>query len=326
MADTSARMLRLLSLLQTHRSWPGGELAERLDVSARTLRRDIDRLRSLGYPVQAARGVDGGYQLAPGAMLPPLVLDDDEAVALVLGMQVAAQGAVPGIEEAALRALTTVTQVMPARLRRRVDALRSATVATPWQRSDAVLAPETLVAVAQACRDGERLAFRYTARDRPPALRSVEPHRLVPLGRRWYLVAYDLDRHDWRSFRLDRMDEPKASGSRFRSRELPAADAAQFVRAGMRDLSALHAVEAIVEADAELVASRVGRWFTVEALGARRCRVRGASDELDWPAMAFGMIGAEFTVLSPPELVDLLRDWGGRFARATTVSTAAPGR
>ena len=325
MANTSSRMLRLLSLLQTHRFWPGGELADRLDVSARTLRRDIDRLRELGYPVQAARGVDGGYQLAAGAALPPLVLDDEEAVALALGMQVAAQGAVPGIEEAALQALTKVTQVMPARLRRRVDALRTATVATPWQSTDAVLAPEALVTVAQACRDGERLAIRYTARDREPSTRSVEPHRLVPLGRRWYLVAYDLDRQDWRSFRLDRLSEPRTTGVRFRPRELPAADAAEFVRYGMRDLPAGHAVEAVVEADAEQVRARVGRWCTVEPMPGGRCRLRLTTDSLDWAAMTFGVIGAEVTLVSPPELAALLHDWSGRFARAATGFTVPPG-
>src|SRR5689334_19029463 len=199
MANTSARMLRLLSLLQTHRYWPGPELAERLEVSVRTLRRDVDRLRDLGYPVAAHRGVDGGYQLAPGAALPPLVVDDEEAVALAIGLRAAAQGAVAGIEESSVRALTKVVQVMPPRLRRRVDALRLATVPAVWATGPTVDS-EVLTTVAQACRDEERLTFAYTARQGERTSRHVEPHRLVSLGRRWYLVAYDLARHDWRSF------------------------------------------------------------------------------------------------------------------------------
>jgi predicted DNA-binding transcriptional regulator YafY len=210
MANTSSRTLRLLSLLQTHRYWPGGELAGRLGVSTRTLRRDVDRLRELGYPVEATRGVDGGYQLAAGAALPPLVVDDEEAVALAVGMQAATQGAIAGIEESAVRALTKVVQVMPPRLRRRVDALRAVTVPVTWAGTNPAptVDPDVLIAVAQACRDDERLEFGYTDRDRDTAERLVEPHRLVPLGRRWYLVAYDLHRHDWRSFRLDRLPLP----------------------------------------------------------------------------------------------------------------------
>ncbi|WP_147201182.1 helix-turn-helix transcriptional regulator, partial [Pseudonocardia asaccharolytica] len=184
MANTSSRTLRLLSLLQSHRYWPGEELAQRLGVSVRTLRRDIERLRELGYPVRGNRGVDGGYQLAAGAALPPLVVDDEEAVALAVGMQAATQGSLAGVEESAVRALTKVVQVMPPRLRRRVDALRAATVPATWEDGPApVVDPEVLITVAQACRDAERLEFGYTARDRDRADRLAEPHRLVPMGR-----------------------------------------------------------------------------------------------------------------------------------------------
>ena len=161
MANTSSRTLRLLSLLQTHRFWPGPELADRLEVSARTLRRDVDRLRELGYPVDAHRGAEGGYQLAAGAALPPLVIDDDEAVALAVGMQVVAQGAVPGVEEAGVRALTKVIQVMPPRLRRRVEALRAVTTAPTWNAGPP-LDPDVLTTLAQASRDDERIEFGYT--------------------------------------------------------------------------------------------------------------------------------------------------------------------
>lgn len=315
MANTSSRTLRLLSLLQTHRHWPGPELAQRLGVSPRTLRRDVDRLRELGYPVDAARGVEGGYQLASGAVLPPLVVDDDEAVALAVGMQAAAQGAVPGIGEPAVRALTKVVQVMPARLRHRVEALRAVTVPAGWDTATP-LDPEVLTTAAQACRDDERLAFDYTTHAGDAATRLVEPHRLVPLGRRWYLVAYDLHRHDWRSFRLDRMTAPRRTGARFRPRTLPTADAAEFVRAGLRQLPTSHAVEVLVDAAAEVVRARIGRWAQVEALDDARCRVRMKTDSLDWPALALGNLGAEFAVVTPPELVEQLAEWGARFTRA----------
>jgi predicted DNA-binding transcriptional regulator YafY len=315
MANTSSRTLRLLSLLQTHRYWPGPDLADRLGVSVRTLRRDVDRLRDLGYPVEATRGVDGGYQLAAGAALPPLVVDDDEAVALAVGMQAATQGAVPGIEEAAVRALTKVTQVMPPRLRHRVEALRTMTVPASWGGGGPVVVPETLVVVAQACRDTERLEFGYTAGSGERTHRQVEPHRLVSLGRRWYLVGYDLGRHGWRSFRLDRLTEPHRTGARFRPRELPAPDAAAFVQAGMREMPAPYQVEAVVEAPAERIQERIGRWATVQELDADRCRLVISGDSLDWAAMALGVIGAEFELIRPPELADLLRDWAGRFSR-----------
>ena len=315
MANTGARILRLLSLLQTHRYWPGPELADRLEVSVRTLRRDVDRLRELGYPVDAHRGVEGGYQLAAGASLPPLVLDDEEAVALAIGLRMAAQGSVAGIEESSVRALTKVVQVMPARLRRHIDALRAATVPVVWSAGPTVDSG-TLTAVARACRDEERLRFSYAARGAERTARHVEPHRLVSLRSRWYLVAYDLGRHDWRSFRLDRLAGPLATGERFRPRELPAEDAAVFVRAGIGAIAAPYACEAVVRAPAATVRERIGRFGTVEEIDDGRCVLRMTSDTLDWPAMALGMTGAEFEVVHPPELAGHLREWAGRFARA----------
>jgi predicted DNA-binding transcriptional regulator YafY len=334
MANTSARMLRLLSLLQTHRYWPGGELAERLQVSARTLRRDVDRLRELGYPVQAQRGVEGGYQLAAGAALPPLVVDDDEAVALVVGLQTAAQGDVAGIAESSVRALAKVMQVLPDRLRRRAEALGTMTVPATWgstpvpdgastpdgagtpDRARPRIDPGVLTGIALACRDSERLRFGYIAASGEDTTRHVEPHRLVSLGRRWYLVAYDLDRHDWRSFRLDRLTGPQGTGARFRARELPAADAAAFVRAGIGNVLPTYDVEVIVEAPAGAVRKQIGRWAAVEEDGDGRCRVRMTTDALAWPIMALGSTGADFRVLSPPELLDQVRDWGQRFTLA----------
>ena len=322
-------MLQLLSLLQTHRYWPGPELADRLEISPRTLRRDIDRLRSLGYPVDADRGVTGGYQLAAGASLPPLVIDDEEAVAIAVGLQAAAQGAITGIEESALQALAKVVQVLPPRLRQRVDALRAMTVPARWDGSSNGAGPPTvdavtLTTIAQACRDDERLRFAYIAKDGQQTAREVEPHRLVPLGRRWYLVAYDLTRHDWRSFRLDRLAGPHRTGDRYRPRTLPAEDAAAFVRSGIDSTTSRYAVDVIVHAPAAKVSSDVDRWGTVEAVDERHCRLRMDVDTLDWPAMALGAIGADFEVLSPPELVDYIGDWARRFSRAATHQHRAP--
>ncbi|MFE1321101.1 helix-turn-helix transcriptional regulator [Kitasatospora phosalacinea] len=318
MADTGARTLRLLTLLQSHRFWPGEELSSRLGVSPRTLRRDVDRLRELGYPVEARRGVDGGYQLAAGAALPPLVIDDEEAVALAVGLQVAADNAVEGLAEASVRVLAKVVQVMPARLRRRVEALRTVTVPADWRVDTAArIDPDVLTAVALACRDTERLRFRYEAAGGAATERHAEPHGLVRLGRRWYLVAYDLTRQDWRTFRLDRLAGPEPTGARFLPRTLPAADAAEFVRAGLQGLPRPYLVEALVEAPAAAVRKRLGSWAEVREAGPGRSRVLMKADSLEWPAMALGSLGADFAVASPPELSALLAAWGERFTRCT---------
>ena len=339
MANTSARTLRLLSLLQNHRYWPGTELAERLGVSPRTLRRDVGRLRELGYPVRAQPGIDGGYQLAAGAALPPLVIDDDEAVAVAVALHsAAASGAAASgaagpaseagadtVAEASVRALAKLTQVMPARLRHHVAALTEMTVPATWGRDAAALtvAPATLTAVALACRDAERVRFGYTAADGARTDRYVEPHRLVSLAGRWYLVGYDLTRLDWRTFRLDRVDgAPHGTGERFGPRTLPAPDAATFVRKSIGSARVGHEVEALVDAPASEVRAVIGRWASVEdagpAQGPPRCRVRMTTDSLDWPMMALGMAGADFQVVSPPELSDRVRDWGRRFTAAAT--------
>jgi predicted DNA-binding transcriptional regulator YafY len=317
MSDPSARTLRLLSLLQSHRYWTGADLAERLAVSVRTVRRDVDRLRELGYPVEASPGVDGGYQLAPGAVLPPLVLDDEEAVALAVGLQLAAETAVAGIADSSVRALAKVVQVMPRRLTEQVQALLSATVSMSWPTSSGSVGTSVLTTLAQACRDSERVEFGYTSAAGEVTERRVEPLRLVRLGQRWYVVAYDLARHDWRSFRLDRLDEPVRSGVRFLPRELPAADAAEFVRAGIGATPASYSVEALIEAPAGEVSARIGRWARIDDAGRGRSRLRMTTDSLDWAALALGAVGADFTVVEPPELRTHLREWAHRFARAT---------
>ncbi len=313
--STGARTLQLLSLLQSRRYWPGADLAARLEVSVRTLRRDVERLRDLGYPVTAARGVDGGYQLAPGASLPPLVLDDEEAVALAVGLSAAASSAVTGMAESSVRALTKVVQVMPPRLRQRVDALRAATSAPTWGPPGEGVDPQVLTTLAQGCRDHERLAFTYTSASGERTERLAEPLRLVPLGRRWYLVAYDVDRGDWRSFRLDRLAHPRTTGARFRPRELPAVDAVAFVRAGLNRLPSPYAVEVRVAASAADVRARIGRWAEVVPDG-DGCVVRMSADLLDWPVLALSMVDADFTIVGPPQLREHARRFAGRLARS----------
>ncbi|NAZ83440.1 WYL domain-containing protein [Kineococcus sp. R8] len=323
MAGTGARTLQLMSLLQTSRHWAGQDLADRLGVSLRTLRRDVERLRELGYPVEARRGVDGGYQLQPGASLPPLVLDDDEAVALALGLQAAAQSGVEGMAESSVRALTKVVPVMPRRLRRRVEALTLATARAPWAGGGPAVDPAVLTTLAQACRDGERCVLAYTTRDERQGERRVEPHRLVPLGRRWYLVAHDLDRADWRTFRLDRVAAARTLGERFAPRRLPVEDVTEFVRAATRSAPTAGLVRATVAAAAPGVHRVVGRWATVTPVDAATCRVDVPVDGPEWALLVLGLTGAEFTVESPPELREELRRWGERFARAAQRDPAA---
>jgi predicted DNA-binding transcriptional regulator YafY len=337
--------LRLLSLMQARQYWPGPELAERLGVSERTLRRDVDRLRELGYPVQANPGVDGGYRLAAGAALPPLVVDDEEAVALVVGLRLAASGAgarsgggsqggagsQSAVAEASARALAKVTQVMPPRLRRQVEAVAAMTEPASWGSADVSVATAVLTSAAIACRDAERVRFGYTAASGEQTQRHVEPHRLVALDRRWYLVGYDLDRQDWRTFRLDRVtaEEIALTGARFRPRAIPGGDAADFVRRTISSAPATYEVVAIVEAEAGVVKEKIGRWATIEDLGPRRCRVRMTPPEDgDWPVIALGMTDADFAVVSPAAVADRVRSWGERFTRAAGLAvscSASPG-
>lgn len=321
MVATSSRTLRLLSLLQTHRYWPGEQLADRLEISPRTLRRDIDRLRNLGYPVLADRGVDGGYQLEAGATLPPLLLDDEEAVGLAVALQTAAQESVTGVAESSLRALAKLTQVMPPRLRHRVEALRAATEMPEmpgWASGGTMTTadPEALVTLALACRDSERVRFEYVTAAGGSAERQVEPLRLVSLNRRWYLVAYDLDRQDWRSFRLDRLRDPRSTGSRFRPRELPTRDAVTFVREGIGRVRPVQDVEVLLDLPAARARAAIGRWATFQDVTENRCRMTMQVHGLQWPAMALGSLGASFQIVRPQALVDLVHDWSVRFAEA----------
>jgi predicted DNA-binding transcriptional regulator YafY len=317
MRDTPARLLRLLSLLQTPRAWPGSELAERLGVSPRTIRRDIDRLRELGYPVEAAMGVAGGYRLVAGKAMPPLLLDDEEAVAIAVGLRTAAGYPVSGIEEASVRALAKLEQVLPSRLRHRVRTLGAATVSLAG-RGPAV-DPENLVALAAAVAMHERLRFGYRAADGTGSRRLVEPHGLVASRGRWYLVAFDNDRDAWRTFRVDRIREPRPTGVRTGPRTLPARDVAAYV-AGERSDWGRPTYRVVVTLDAPLaqVAGRLGDTpGELEPLGAHRCRLEGQRDDsLEWLSSRLASLGCEFEVHEPPELAAHLRVLAGRLTRA----------
>ncbi|QCW78069.1 YafY family transcriptional regulator [Streptomyces sp. S6] len=345
MTDTTpARLLKLLSLLQTPREWPGGELAERLDVTPRTIRRDIDRLRELGYPVEASRGSAGGYRLVAGAALPPLVLDDEEAVAIAVGLRAGAGHAIEGVDEASVRALAKLEQVLPARLRHRVSSLQNATV--PLVRGDgSTIDPRTLTTLASAATGQERLRFAYRSGDGTETRRQVEPYRLVSTGRRWYLVAYDLLREDWRTFRVDRVSEPFATGARFTPRPLPgesggadgggAEDAARYFARSMAGRQPELRLDVWFAAPAEFVVARLPPTLGVpepepgpdgenpggENPGGENsgngCRLRSScTDSLEWVALRLALVDCEFTVQGPPELVEHLERLGARLTRA----------
>jgi predicted DNA-binding transcriptional regulator YafY len=324
MLDTSARLLRLLSLFQARRYWSGAELSRRLEVTARTLRRDVDRLRSLGYPVQSATGAAGGYQLGAGANLPPLLLDDEEAVAVAVGLRTAASGTVAGIEEASVRALAKLEQVLPSRLRRRVGALHSfiLTLAVSGPMVDA----ETLAAIAGACRDVEKLKFAYRSRDGAATEREVEPHRLVNTGRRWYLVAWDVDRNNWRTFRVDRIVSKLASGSRFAPRKPPDGGFAEYVSRSVGyapyPLQAVIIFRAPLETIAERIPPAIGM---LEPIDEKACCLRTGAVSPDMLCMWIALIGVDFEVHDPPELVDRVRWLADQFTRAANRSQSSGG-
>jgi predicted DNA-binding transcriptional regulator YafY len=315
MADTSSRLLTLLSLLQARRDWAGAELAERLQVSGRTIRRDVERLRALGYPVQALTGPAGGYRLRAGTAMPPLLLDEEEAVAIAVGLGTAARASVTGIEETAIRALLKLEQVLPAHLRRRVAAVAAATVARP--PGGPTVDPQHLTTVAAACRDAEGLRFAYRSRDGTMSRREVEPHALVNLGRRWYLAAWDLRRAAWRTFRVDRLERPAATGVRFKPRVLPTADAVAFVEQSIA--GAVRRFEARVTvhaAAAELTARLPFLRDALTPIDEGRCEYRTSDDDLDWLALRVAMLGADVEVHEPAELRAQLQRLAERLQRA----------
>lgn len=311
---TSARLLRLLSLLQSRRDWPGHELADRLEVSTRTIRNDVERLRSLGYPVRATPGTAGGYRLGAGTSLPPLLLDDDEAVAVAIGLRTAAGGSVAGLEETSVRALAKLEQLLPAGLRHRVDTLHRYTVPVPDEipRVDA----RSLAVIAGACRDHERLRLDYVTHDGSAGTRTVEPHRLAYLGRRWYLEAWDIGKGDWRTFRVDRIELHPPTGRRFVAREPPEGDLAARLARGVGQATWRYRARVKVLAPAGEVAARLPAAIPVEALDEHTCAVDVGSDTPHMLAVYLGMLDADFEVTEPAELVAHVRRLADRYRRA----------
>ncbi len=330
MLETSARLLRLLSLLQTRRDWPGIDLSDRLGVTARTVRRDIERLRLLGYPVQARPGAGGGYRLGAGAVLPPLLLDDEEAVAVAVGLRSAAASGLAGIDETAVRALAKLEQVLPSRLRHRVQALSEAIV--PVIGAGPTTPVEVLLAVAAAVRDTQRLRVDYRSHDGSNSRRVLEPHRVVLSGRRWYLVAWDVERADWRTFRLDRLTPHTPTGPRFTPRPAPDPDLAGYLNRGTTTNAYRYQSRVTLHAPAALAAEHITPSIgVITPLDEATCQVLSGGNSLDEIALWLGLLGHAFTVEEPAELREHLAAIGARLTHAATANppdptTATPSR
>ena len=315
MLETSARLLRLLSLFQGRRYWSGRELAARLEVTARTLRRDVDKLRTLGYPIHSTSGVEGGYQLGAGSTMPPLLLDDEEAVAVALGLRSGAAGVIGGIEEASVRALSKIEQLLPPRLGRRVAALQ-AMVVTPVGAGMKVDA-RILTAIAGACRERETLRFDYCDHAGTITTRSVEPYRLVNGGRRWYLVAWDSDRNAWRTFRVDRIQARISPGALFAPRDPPDQDLAAYVFRGVwYALPCRARVRFLVAADilAQQMPFIPG---VIEPIDDQSCYLDIGSSTFETLAAHLVLSGVAFTISEPLELIEEIRRLTDRLLRAT---------
>jgi predicted DNA-binding transcriptional regulator YafY len=307
--DPTARALKLLSLLQAQRHWKGAELAERLGVSERTVRRDVDRLRGLGYRLEAGPGVDGGYQLAAGGQVPPLLLDDDEAVALIVGVRASALASIQGIENTSVSLMAKLDQLLPDHVRRRVEALHGSVEVLAWTHPPELLDASTLTVLGQACRDHEEVRFTYRRRDGEESRRLVQPARLVSAGRRWYLVAWDVRRNDWRTFRVDRIESPAPGGLRFDPRPMPAVDAASFVAEGLRTMDTDYEAVVVANSDRETVQGLI-RWFDADAEeiegGLIRLRLRAESVERLASMIAVLAISVDVDIVEAPDDVRAL--------------------
>ncbi|WP_433346563.1 helix-turn-helix transcriptional regulator [Micromonospora sp. CA-111912] len=318
MLETSARLLRLLGLLQTPRDWAGTELAQRLEIDVRTVRRDIQKLRDLGYPVHATPGA-AGYRLGAGTQLPPLLLDDDEAVAVAIGLRTAASGTVTGIEDTSLRALAKLEQVLPSRLRHRVNLLHSVTVTVP--ATGPTVDPDVLVAIATACRDHQRLRFDYRRHDGTSSVRDAEPHRLVHSGRRWYLIGWDTDRSDWRTYRVDRIQPRIPTGPRFTPRPAPDPDFATYLTHGVSTASYRYQAKITLYASAEAAAERIAPTVgVIEAVDSHTCMLHTGSNSLDEIAVYVALFGFRFRIHEPPELITHIRGLATRLTDAVETS------
>lgn len=316
MSAISARVLELLTLLQSRRHWSGQELARRLEVSPRTLRRDVESLQDLGYPITTTRGTGGGYQLAPGGSLPPLVLNEDEAAAVVIALKDAATGSHPTEASAAVTALAKIVQVLPAKIRRRIDSLqRVATLPGPYG-SPATVDTNVLTAFALAARDRETLTFDYTAAKGASTSRRVQPHHVVSLDQRLYLIAHDIDRADWRTFRIDRASNPQRTRQTFTPKPLPAEDPAEYVRSRLYEAWTIYEVTATVQAPAADVQEKLGGWGEATHISEESCAVRIPTSDLDWAIFALAALHAPFTIHEPAEAITHAAEWGSRLTAA----------
>lgn len=310
---TTQRVLRLLALLQQRPVWTGPELAERLGVTTRSIRRDVERLRTLGYPVNATQGVGGGYQLGAGRALPPLLLDDEEAIATAVSLRLAAGGTVTGASEAAVRTLAKLDQVLPARLRSEVRALQGAIATLVGDQFE--VDAETLLVLARACRDRVRVEFGYVDLSGTSSRRRVEPYRLVATGSRWYLVSYDLDREDWRTFRLDRLTGPRATTLRFSPRDHP--DPVELVQRAISVAAYPRPVRLLLHADAAAVRRRVPATVAViEPDGPDRCILQAGASDPAFVLMHVARLGFAFEVLGSDEVCSLAVELGRRLVEA----------
>jgi len=310
MLDSSARLLRLLGLLQTPGDWTGTDLAQRLEVDVRTVRRDIQKLRDLGYPVHTIPGA-AGYRLGAGTKLPPLLLDDEEAVAIAIGLRTAAGGSITGIEETSLRALAKLEQVLPSRVRHRVHMLHSVTVTVPV--TSPTVDPDVLTAVAAACRRRERLRFDYRNHDGTDSIRDTEPHRLIHTGRRWYLVGWDTDRRDWRTYRADRIHPRIPTGPRFTPRPAPDIDLAGYLGHGISTAPYRHRARITLYTPAQTAAERIPPTVgVIEAIDPHTCLLHTGSNTLDEIAIYVALFGFRFQIHEPPELIAHIRDLATR--------------
>ena len=314
MLSTSTRLLRLIALFQARRYWSGLELSERLEVDVRTVRRDVDRLRDLGYPVAAASGPGGGYQLGAGADMPPVLLDDDEAVAVAVALRAAA-GSVGKIEETSVRLLGKLDQLLPARLRRRASALHSVTISL-GSSPEALPDAEVLTRIATACRDQECLRFGYSDRAGKPSVREVEPMRLANSGRRWYLAAWDRRRDDWRTFRLDRIIPPLIAGERFAPRT-PPEDLATYIARSISHAPYRHQIRVRLPGSAAAMAERVPSWCGVlEAVDERSCILRTGADNAEFLLAQLLLPGVDFEILDDAGLGEEIQALIERLQRA----------
>lgn len=314
----SARVLELLTLLQSRRHWSGEDLARRLEISPRTLRRDVESLQSLGYPITTTRGTGGGYQLAPGGSLPPLILSEDEAAAVVIALKDAATGNHPTEATAAVTALAKIVQVLPNKIRRRIDSLQRVAILPGPYGSSSPVDTAVLTTLALAARDREVLTFDYTDFKGVETCRRMQPHHVVSLDQRLYLVAYDLDRTDWRTFRIDRATNPTRTRQTFTPRTLPAADPAEYVRTQVRTAGMVHDVTATVQLPATRAQDRLGEWGTATPLTKTSCTVHIPASDLDWATFALAALHAPFTIQGPQEAIIHAAEWGSRLTAAAS--------